>query len=254
MNDLVRTWRRWRHSRQFASVGKDCSFNGRFLEVDGHVELGDFCKIRNNIIMRTRRGGKILIEPYVGISYYCYLEATTRITIGSFTGIAEFTVIRDTNHSVMGTADHWRITPHIAEPIVIGQACMITSRCYIGPGVAIGDGAVIGPNSVVTKDVGPYEVWAGNPARKIAHRLQGVPETVRRRHEEFLQTYGLQEDRYGIEQAMNEIRELAEAGVNRAAEERDRLKREMSGEEQSPITEPRHPERSQGSGRAGAPT
>ncbi len=38
-------------------------------------------------------------------------------------------------------------------------------------GVTIADGAVIGMGSVVTKDVGPYEIWAGNPARLIKRRL-----------------------------------------------------------------------------------
>lgn len=40
-----------------------------------------------------------------------------------------------------------------------------------GGGVTIGDGAVIGAGSVVTKDVGPYEIWAGNPARFIRKRF-----------------------------------------------------------------------------------
>lgn len=38
-------------------------------------------------------------------------------------------------------------------------------------GVTIGDGAVIGAGSIVTKDVGPYEIWAGNPARFIRKRF-----------------------------------------------------------------------------------
>lgn len=48
-------------------------------------------------------------------------------------------------------------------------------------GVTIGDGAVIGAGSVVTKDVGPYEIWAGNPARYIRKRFDD--ETIRRLEE-----------------------------------------------------------------------
>ena len=42
---------------------------------------------------------------------------------------------------------------------------------YIKEGVTIGDGAIIGMGSVVTKDVGPYEIVAGNPAKKIRNRF-----------------------------------------------------------------------------------
>ena len=41
----------------------------------------------------------------------------------------------------------------------------------IKSGVTICDGAVIGMGSVVTHDVGPYEIWAGNPARMIRKRF-----------------------------------------------------------------------------------
>jgi len=227
MNSLVRMWRQWNHSRKFVKCGKKCSFRGRFLEVDGHVEVGDYCKIRNNVTLRTNDGGKIILDTYAGISYHCYIEARTVIKIGRFTGIAEYTVIRDTNHAVIGTADHWRLTPYISLPIVIGDGCMISSTCYIAPGVAIGDGAVIAQHSVVTRDVGPFEVWAGNPARKVAHRTRGVSESLQKRYDALLNNFGLRENRHGFDEAAEAIKEAAESGINRAAEERDRLVQEL---------------------------
>jgi acetyltransferase-like isoleucine patch superfamily enzyme len=196
---------------------------GRFLEVDGHVELGDYCKIRNNAILRTTGGGKILFETYAGISYNCFIEARTVIKIGRFTGIAEFTVIRDTNHAVLGTADHWRLTPYISQPIVIGDSCLIGSHCYICPGVAIGDGAVVAQHSVITKDIGPLEVWAGNPARKVAHRVHGVAESMQTRYQDLLNRYGLRLNRHGFQEEAEKVSEMALQGINRAAEERDQL-------------------------------
>lgn len=224
MNGVVTAWRQFINSRKFARIGRHCSVKGRFLEIDGHVELGDYCKIRNNVIMRTNAGGKIILDTYAGISYYCYFEARTIIKIGKFTGIAEFTVIRDTNHAVIGTTDHWRLTPYISEPIVIGDSCMIGSNCYICPGVAIGDGAVVAQHSVVTKDIAPLEIWAGNPARKVGHRVHGVPESVKQRYDELLARLGLRENRHGFQKEAEKIMEIALQGINRAAEERDRLK------------------------------
>jgi acetyltransferase-like isoleucine patch superfamily enzyme len=58
----------------------------------------------------------------------------------------------------------------------IGNDVWIGNRVSIKAGVKIADGAVIGMSSVVTKDVGPYEIWAGNPAKLIRKRFDD--ETV----------------------------------------------------------------------------
>jgi chloramphenicol O-acetyltransferase type B len=54
---------------------------------------------------------------------------------------------------------------------IIGCDVWIGAEAMIMPGVQIADGAVIGARSVVTKNVGPYEIWAGNPARLIKKRF-----------------------------------------------------------------------------------
>ncbi len=63
----------------------------------------------------------------------------------------------------------------IYKPIVIGPQSWIAARAFVGPGVMIGEGAVVGACAVVTKDVEPWTVVAGNPARFIKKRvLQAV--------------------------------------------------------------------------------
>lgn len=54
---------------------------------------------------------------------------------------------------------------------VIGNDVWIGAEAMIMPGVHIGDGAVIGARSLVTKNVGPYEIWGGNPAKLIKKRF-----------------------------------------------------------------------------------
>jgi chloramphenicol O-acetyltransferase type B len=54
---------------------------------------------------------------------------------------------------------------------VIGNDVWIGVEALILSGIKIADGAVIGARSVVTKNVGPYEVWAGNPAKLIRKRF-----------------------------------------------------------------------------------
>lgn len=71
------------------------------------------------------------------------------------------------------TASH-DITSPIMElttaPIIIGSNCWICARAIILPGVTIGDGAVVAAGAVVTKDVPPWTVVGGNPARVIKKR------------------------------------------------------------------------------------
>lgn len=55
--------------------------------------------------------------------------------------------------------------------IVVGEDVFVGARAFVLPGVNIGDGAVIGACSVVTADVTPWTIWAGNPARMLAKRI-----------------------------------------------------------------------------------
>lgn len=61
----------------------------------------------------------------------------------------------------------------------LGDGCWIGMRAMIMPGVTIGEGAIIAAGSVVTKDVAPYSVVGGNPAKPIALRFEpGVIERL----------------------------------------------------------------------------
>lgn len=55
--------------------------------------------------------------------------------------------------------------------VEIGNDVWIGFRITILSGVKIADGAVVAACSVVTKDIGPYEIWGGNPARFIKKRF-----------------------------------------------------------------------------------
>ena len=66
----------------------------------------------------------------------------------------------------------WKQKSEEPRPITIGNDVWIGSRVIILPGVHVGDGSVIGAGSVVTKDVEPYSIVAGNPARLIRKRVE----------------------------------------------------------------------------------
>lgn len=58
--------------------------------------------------------------------------------------------------------------------VIIGDRVWIAYRAIILPGVTIGEGAVVGAGSVVTKNVEPYTIVAGNPARLIKERNRSL--------------------------------------------------------------------------------
>ncbi|MCP4644113.1 MAG: hypothetical protein GY851_26960 [bacterium] len=195
MSAIVRGLRNWRHSRKFDKVGKGCRFVGSKIEVDGHVELGDYCRLRDNIHLRTRRTGKIVLGDRCIISWNVIVEASELVQMGRRSGLAENSVVRDGTHLMYGTKECILYTPHIIKPVIIGDEVWVGSRAYISYGVTIGDGAVVGVGSVVLKDIGPYEVWAGAPARYIAHRTDDVPPHKLAEATALIEKYGIREDR-----------------------------------------------------------
>ena len=54
--------------------------------------------------------------------------------------------------------------------VVIGDRAWIAYKAIILPGITIGEGAIVGAGAVVTKDVAPYTIVAGNPAKVVGHR------------------------------------------------------------------------------------
>ena len=72
------------------------------------------------------------------------------------------------------TASHDVSSPNmelITKPIRIESQAWIAAKSTILPGVTVGEGAVVGCGSVVTKDVEPWTIVAGNPARVVGKRV-----------------------------------------------------------------------------------
>lgn len=102
---------------------------------------------------------------------YNHITCANKVTIGNGVLTGKWITITDNSH---GETDRASLEMKPTKrpitskgPVVIGDNVWIGDKATILPGVTIGKGAVIAANTVVTKDVPPYCVAAGNPARII---------------------------------------------------------------------------------------
>ncbi|MBD3729201.1 MAG: putative colanic acid biosynthesis acetyltransferase [Sphingomonadales bacterium] len=58
----------------------------------------------------------------------------------------------------------------VARPIVLGDDCWVAAEAFVAPGVTLGGGAVLAARGVAVKDLPPWTVWGGNPARQLGER------------------------------------------------------------------------------------
>lgn len=101
-----------------------------------------------------------------------YISATkqTRIIIGDNCMISNNVHIRTYSHNHQSTIIPMKVQGEFEKDIIIGNDVWIGFGVQIMPGVEISDGAIIGAGAVVTKNVEPYSVMVGVPARKIKSR------------------------------------------------------------------------------------
>jgi putative colanic acid biosynthesis acetyltransferase WcaF len=88
--------------------------------------------------------------------------------------IGSHVTISQRAHLCAGTHDHTESTlPLIKAPIDIEGQAWICADAFIGPGVTVGEGAVVGARAVAVKDVAPWLIVVGNPARPVRQRQIG---------------------------------------------------------------------------------
>jgi len=147
------------------------------------VVIGSYCRMLGAIFCKSQ--GKVQVGNYSVIQNNVRIECLNSVTIGHYCGIGMGVAIRDNNNHAIGPEDRvahriraapggpgypglgdgWELSE--SAPVVIENVAWIGSNSLVLKGVTIGEAAVVAAHSVVTKDVLPYTIVAGNPARAV---------------------------------------------------------------------------------------
>lgn len=142
------------------------------------INVGEHSHIKGELLT-FGHGGRITIGDYCFVGEYTRVWSAKDIVIGDRVLISHCVNIFDNaTHPLSGRARHEQFKSIITlghpksidlneQPVRIGNDAWIGCMAIILGGVNIGEGAVIGAGSVVTKDVAPYTIVAGNPARLV---------------------------------------------------------------------------------------
>jgi maltose O-acetyltransferase len=113
----------------------------------------------------VRNPKDLVIEDGVSIGPKVLLDARSGLTIHKNAVIAYEAIIWTLNHDYNDI--HFRGK---GAPVDIGAFSWICSRSIILPGVRVGEGAIVASGAIVTKDVEPYSIVGGVPAKVIGYR------------------------------------------------------------------------------------
>jgi acetyltransferase-like isoleucine patch superfamily enzyme len=153
-----------------ARIDSDVVLHG----TDG-LTLGRNCLIARGTILATgdplNGFGTLAIGANTYVGEYNNLRASAGgdVVIGDDCLISQFCTLVGANHDTSRNLTMSQV-PAIGQGVRVGNGVWLGAGAALLPGVTVGDGAVIGANAVVTKPVPPFEIWGGNPARKIGER------------------------------------------------------------------------------------
>lgn len=148
-----------------------------FLKNPDSISIGKSSHIQKHTSLAVWKGYIDNIKPFINIGSDCHIGAYNHITcinkiiIGDGFVSGRWVTITDNSH---GRTDFNTLCVPVSQrpivskgSVIIGKNVWVGDKATILPGVTIGDGVVVGANSVVTKDVPPYCIVGGNPAKII---------------------------------------------------------------------------------------
>lgn len=143
--------------------------NGVLVFHAENIVLGDDIYIGHNTILKGYHENKMIIGSGTWIGQQCFLHSAGGLIIGKDVGIGPGVKIITSSHVLENNRTPILHQALVFKPVFLDEGCDIGVNATILPGVKIGKGAQVGAGSVVTKDVEPYSITAGSPARLIRY-------------------------------------------------------------------------------------
>jgi acetyltransferase-like isoleucine patch superfamily enzyme len=154
-----------------ARVGAKTSIGARLqVRNAGGIVLGSRVEIEHDVYLKlVTKEARLTIGDFAFIGRGCEIDVAASVTIGEHALLAPGVFIVDHTHK---HARGLRLDEQgIASAAVsVGRDAWIGAGAIILHGVTVGEGAIVGAGAVVTKDVAPYAIVGGVPARVIGER------------------------------------------------------------------------------------
>ncbi|GAB4347061.1 MAG: hypothetical protein Kow0099_28850 [Candidatus Abyssubacteria bacterium] len=149
-----------------------------------NVSIGDYSHLDTNV--KIEGNGPVSIGSFVHVASNVLLQGRGGLTIGDYADIAAGSLIYSgVNHYTDGTTDRYYEMSSCAPadrqfvrcaPVTVERSAFIGLNSVVMPGVTVGEGAIVGACSFVNRDVGPYEIAVGVPARAMKERPRPTNE------------------------------------------------------------------------------
>ena len=134
-------------------------------------EIGDAVFIGNQTYLQGRHDGHCVIGAHTWIGPQAYFDCRD-MELGEYVGWGPGAKVLGSEHTGEPTDVPIIQTDLVIKPVRVGDGADIGVNAVLLPGVHIGAGAIVGAGAVVTKDVEPYAVVAGVPARFMRSRIE----------------------------------------------------------------------------------